>query len=88
VLGGPGDLGCTLLIEIDDPDERAVKLSAWPQIRRHDECKQSEGAEGRPEHTPEWPKTERWGVEGEEQRQEIAPQSRSGRNGAHDAGRN
>jgi len=33
------------------------------QIRRHDECKQSEGAEGRPEHTPEWPKTERWGVD-------------------------
>jgi len=65
----------------------SVNRVSSPQIRRHDECKQSEGAEGRPEHTPEWPKTERWGVEGEEQRQEIAPQSRSGRNGAHDAGR-
>jgi len=29
LLGGPGELGCTLLIEIDDPAERAQKLSAW-----------------------------------------------------------
>jgi hypothetical protein len=29
VLGGPGELGCTLLIEIDDPAERAVKLREW-----------------------------------------------------------
>jgi hypothetical protein len=35
VLGGPGDLGCTLLIEIDDPGERAVKLSAWVDLPRH-----------------------------------------------------
>ncbi len=29
LLGGPGELGCTLLIEIDDPDERAVLLKKW-----------------------------------------------------------
>ena len=29
LLGGPGELGCTLLIEIDDPAERAAKLAAW-----------------------------------------------------------
>jgi hypothetical protein len=29
LLGGAGELGCTLFIEIDDAEERAVKLSAW-----------------------------------------------------------
>jgi hypothetical protein len=29
LLGGRGELGCTLLIEIDDPGERAQKLSRW-----------------------------------------------------------
>jgi hypothetical protein len=29
ILGNPGDLGCTLLIEIDDPAERDVKLTQW-----------------------------------------------------------
>ena len=29
LLGAPGDLGCTLLIEIDDPEERSEKLSRW-----------------------------------------------------------
>lgn len=29
ILGSPGDLGCTLLIEIDDPAERDVKLTQW-----------------------------------------------------------
>ena len=29
LLGGPGQLGCTLLIEIDDADERAAKLAQW-----------------------------------------------------------
>lgn len=35
VLGGPGDLGCTLLIEIDDSAERDVKLSAWLDLPKH-----------------------------------------------------
>jgi hypothetical protein len=35
LLGGPGELGCTLLIEIDDPGERAVKLQAWMELPWH-----------------------------------------------------
>jgi four helix bundle protein len=42
------------------------KRTLHPQIRRHDECKRSEGAEGRPEPTPGRRKTECSGVEGEE----------------------
>jgi len=29
VLGGEGEIGCTLLIEIDDPEVRNVKLKEW-----------------------------------------------------------
>jgi hypothetical protein len=29
LLGDDGELGCTLLIEIDDPEERDVKLREW-----------------------------------------------------------
>ncbi len=29
ILGQPGDLGCTLMIEIDDPAERDIKLREW-----------------------------------------------------------
>jgi len=29
ILGSTGDLGCTLLIEIDDPAERDIKLTDW-----------------------------------------------------------
>jgi hypothetical protein len=32
LLGGPGELGATLLIEIDDPVERAAKLAAWMEL--------------------------------------------------------
>jgi hypothetical protein len=35
LLGGPGELGCTLLVEIDDVGERAVKLAAWTDLPRH-----------------------------------------------------
>lgn len=35
VLGGPGELGCTLLIEIDDPEERDKKLRAWRDLPSH-----------------------------------------------------
>ncbi len=35
LLGGPGELGCTLLIEIDDPEERAAKLARWLALPRH-----------------------------------------------------
>lgn len=29
ILGAPGDLGCVLLIEIVDPQDRAAKLAEW-----------------------------------------------------------
>ncbi len=35
LLGGPGELGCTLLIEIDDPDRRDVLLSQWLDLPKH-----------------------------------------------------
>ena len=35
LLGGPGELGCTLLICIDDPAERDVKLRAWLDLLGH-----------------------------------------------------
>jgi hypothetical protein len=35
LLGGPGELGCTLLVEIDDPADRAVKLRQWLRLPEH-----------------------------------------------------
>jgi uncharacterized protein DUF3501 len=35
LLGGPGELGCTLLIEIDDPLVRAVRLAEWYDLPEH-----------------------------------------------------
>ena len=35
LLGGPGELGCTLLIGIDDPAERAQKLAQWLALPQH-----------------------------------------------------
>lgn len=35
LLGGPGELGASLLIEIDDPDERARKLAEWRDLMDH-----------------------------------------------------
>lgn len=35
LLGGPGELGCTLLIEIEDEAERALKLAAWLSLPQH-----------------------------------------------------
>jgi hypothetical protein len=32
LLGGPGEIGCTLMIEIDDPAVRDVKLVAWRRL--------------------------------------------------------
>lgn len=34
LLGPKGGLGCTLLIEIDSPEERSVKLSAWLDLNK------------------------------------------------------
>ena len=35
LLGGQGELGCTLLIELDDPAERDVKLARWLDLPEH-----------------------------------------------------
>jgi Protein of unknown function (DUF3501). len=35
LLGDTGELGCTLLIEIDDPDEREEKLTQWLDLPKH-----------------------------------------------------
>src|SRR5688572_25594388 len=35
LLGEEGELGCTLLIEIDDAAERARKLAAWLGLPEH-----------------------------------------------------
>jgi len=35
LLGVPGGLGCTMLIEIDDEQERAEKLSSWLPLVGH-----------------------------------------------------
>jgi hypothetical protein len=34
LIGGGGDLGCTLLIEVDDPAVRAEKLGRWLDLPR------------------------------------------------------
>jgi len=35
LLGGPGELGCTLLIEIADPKDRDEKLRRWLRLVEH-----------------------------------------------------
>ena len=48
VLGGPGELGCTLLIEIDDPDERARRLTEWYELPKHVYARLEDGTKVRP----------------------------------------
>jgi hypothetical protein len=47
LLGGPGELGCTLLIEIDDPEERATKLTRWLELPKHLYAKLADGTKVR-----------------------------------------
>ena len=35
LLGGPGEVGCTLLVELDDPSRRAEKLTQWLALPKH-----------------------------------------------------
>lgn len=35
LLGGPGELGCTLLVEIEDEGKRAELLRAWRPLMHH-----------------------------------------------------
>ena len=48
VLGGPGELGCTLLVELDDPEARAEKLTAWLELPKHLYAKLEDGTKVRP----------------------------------------
>lgn len=43
LLGGPGALGCTLLIEVEDPALRDVKLREWLELPRHIYVKLADG---------------------------------------------
>jgi len=43
LLGGPGEVGCTLLVELDDPAARAVKLTKWLALPRHLYAKRADG---------------------------------------------
>lgn len=44
LLGGDGELGCTLLIEIDDPEERKDKLERWLALPRHVYLRMEDGS--------------------------------------------
>lgn len=48
LLGGPGELAATLLIEIDDPTERDVKLREWMELPEHLYVKLPDGTKVRP----------------------------------------
>ena len=43
LLGGNGVLGCTLLVELDDPALRAEKLAQWLALPRHLYAKRADG---------------------------------------------
>ncbi len=48
LLGDEGQLGCTFMIEIDDPVERAVKLREWLALPEHLFAKMENGSKVRP----------------------------------------
>lgn len=50
LLGGPGELGCTLLVEIPDPAERDQKLRQWLELVEHLYLKLPGGARVRPRY--------------------------------------
>jgi hypothetical protein len=52
LLGGPGELGCTLLVTIDDEAERAVKLVAWLDLNGRLYAKLEDGSKVRPTFDP------------------------------------
>jgi hypothetical protein len=43
LLGGPGEVGCTLLVEIDDPAVRSEKLARWLALPKHLYVRRSDG---------------------------------------------
>lgn len=48
LLGDAGQLGCTFLIEIDDPDERAARLRQWLALPEHLYVRTMDGTKIRP----------------------------------------
>jgi hypothetical protein len=50
LLGGPGELGCALLVEIEDPAERDAKLRAWLELPAHVYVKLPDGTRVRAVH--------------------------------------
>jgi hypothetical protein len=48
LLGGPGELGCALLIEIPDPAERDRRLREWLELPRHLYAELPDGRKVRP----------------------------------------
>ena len=52
LLGGKGELGCTLLIEIESPEERNEKLRAWLDLPKHLFAKLPDGRVVRPTFDP------------------------------------
>jgi len=48
LLGGPGELGATLLIEIEDPQERDLKLRRWLDLPQSVYARLSDGTRVRP----------------------------------------
>ena len=52
LLGGAGELGATLLIELDDPEVRAEKLRAWLELPKHLYAKLEDGTLIRASYDP------------------------------------
>jgi hypothetical protein len=52
LLGGKGELGCTLLIEIEDPKLRDVLLRRWIDLLAHLYVKTEDGSRIRPRFDP------------------------------------
>jgi Protein of unknown function (DUF3501) len=52
LLGGPGELGCALLIELTDPRERDEKLRAWKELPAQLYVKLADGQKVRPAYDP------------------------------------
>lgn len=52
LIGGEGELGCTLMIEIDDPEQRAQKLREWLRLPEHVYALLDDGTKIRPAFDP------------------------------------
>ena len=48
LIGGPGEIGCVLLIEVETPEERAVKLVEWLDLPKHLYAELEDGTKIRP----------------------------------------